>query len=89
MTGSLVVAVREEGIAVGKDPAEAIEGDGAEEVHGDAENHQHFEEPGELPATHSQQHDQEDDVVEAEAIAELLETGILVKQRRQRSGQDG
>src|SRR6185436_9743212 len=71
-----VVAVGEEGVVVGE-LGEAIEGDGAEEVDAGGDHHQGLEQPGEPAVARGDEQDEEDHVVEAEAVAELVEARVL------------
>ena len=66
----------------------AIEGDRAEQVDDDAGDDQRPGDTGQRPATDREQQDEQREVVEAEAIAELDPAAVLVEQRRQRDQGD-
>src|SRR2546423_431817 len=66
----------------------AIEGDRAKEVYDDSKYDERLPHPRHRPASDREQHHEHHHVIEAEAVAELHPSIILIKQREQRDRQD-
>ena len=77
----------EEGVVVGELHV-AVEDDRQEQIHREREDDEALEQVRQGPAADREQDDEEHQVVEAVAIADLNVTRAVIEERRQRGGED-